>query len=237
MSCGGGCRTRCQIQAQATDCIDLSGDGSIASPFEATPIIPTPIDHPLLGAGVPVTNGLTCGPAGFEVGPYGFVFGGGGGLPIGSLPPIVADTPPGPFVGGPVGSIAWGPALSTSLPNPSPSGQFFGGLATTEHPIIRVTLEPGAGFSYGFAAGCPDPIGAPFFVLSTDGYTNTGAATISFQFRATTSVDGIILPPAPSSFDACVVSTVALFGSSGASSVVSALFGSGIEITTFGGTI
>ena len=236
MSCGP-CRIRVPITVADTDCVDLEGDGSPSSPLTAAPIIPASIPHPLLGAGTPVSNGLACEATGLEVGPYSFVFGGGGGLPIGSLPPIVADTPPGPFVGGPVGSIAWGPALSTSLPNPSPSGQFFGGLATTEHPIIRVTLEPGAGFSYGFAAGCPDPIGAPFFVLSTDGYTNTGAATISFQFRATTSVDGIILPPAPSSFDACIVSTVALFGSSGASSIVSALFGSGIEITTFGGTI
>jgi len=234
------CRVRCEsgpILASGTTCIDVSGTGVTGDPLLISETIPTPIGHPLIGAGFPVTNGLSCTPAGLEVGPYAFSFGGGGGLPIGSLPPIVADTPPGPFVGGPLGSIPWGPVLSVSVPNPSAAGQLFGGLATTEHPIIRVTLEPGAEFHYGISVGCPDPIGAPFFVISTDNYINTGATTVSFQFRPATGVDGIILPPAPSSFDACVVSTVALFGSSGASSVVSALFGSGIELTVFGGTI
>ena len=234
---GCGCGTRCQIQTQSTDCIALSGDGSLVTPFEASPIIPATVDHPLLGVGFPVTNGLSCEAAGLGTGPYGFVFGGGGGLPVGSLPPIVADTPPGPFVGGPVGSIPWGPVLSTSVPNPSAAGQLFAGLGITAHPIIRVTLEPGAEFYYGISAGCPDPIGAPFFVVSTDNYINTGATTVSFSFRPSTTVNGFIVPPAPSSVDICAVSTVALAGSSGASSVVSALFGSGIEISVFGGTI
>lgn len=56
------CRARCspapgQVQAQATDCINLIGDGSLASPLEALPILSPDPD-----------NTLSCGPAGLLAG-------------------------------------------------------------------------------------------------------------------------------------------------------------------------
>jgi len=234
---GSCCRIRVPVATSDTDCIGFSGVGSPLDPLVATPVIPASIPHPLFGAGFPVDNGVACVPgSGFETGPYGFVGGGGGSLPIGSLPPIIVDTPPGPFPGGPAGNVAWGSALSVSMPNPSVAGQFFVAQIVTTHPVLIVTLEPGAGFSYGFTSGCPDPIGAPFFTIDTDGYVNAGTSTISFTFEPTVRIDSSLLSPF-TALDVCVASTVALFGSSGASSVVSSVFGSGIDIALFGGTL
>lgn len=210
-----------------TDCIDLEGDGSIGDPITAEPIIPATVDHPLIGPGLPVINGLSCEAAGLGTGPYGFVLGGGGALPIGSLPAIVANT---------AGFDPWGPALSVSFPNPSPFGQIFGGEVFTTHPLVAVVLEPGASFEYGFSTGCPDPIGAPFLTFVTNSRTNASGVTEVFTFQPTLAVNGFALGPA-GVLDVCVVSRARLAGSTGASSITSAIFGSGIDLNIFGGTI
>jgi len=211
-----------------SDCLDVVGDGTVGTPLSIDPIIPLTQDHPLLGAGVPVIPGISCVPAsGFNVGPYAFQFGGGGGLPIGSLPVISVDT---------AGFDAWGPALSVSFPNPSPFGQLFAANIYTTHPIVAVTLEPGASFEYGLSDGCPDPIGAPFFTTIMYSKINNSAVTESFSFTPSLGANGAIIAPA-GTLDVCVVSRVRLTGSSGASSIASALFGSGVELNIFGGTV
>jgi len=215
------------VDTVSTDCIDLLGDGTPGDPLNAQPIIPALVDHPLLGAGVPVLNGVECLPAGLTTGPYAFAFGGGGGLPIGSLPVISVDT---------AGFDAWGPALSVSFPNPSPFGQLFAANIYTTHPIVAVTLEPGASFQYGLSDGCPDPIGAPFFTTVTYSKINLSGVTESFTFTPSLGVNGAIIAPA-GTLDVCVVSRARLTGSSGASSIASALFGSGVELNIFGGTV
>lgn len=81
------CRARCspapgQVNAQASDCIDLFGDGSAVSPLEAAPILdPRP------------TNQLECSPAGLLV--EAGIFSASAALILPVAGPV-APGPPGP---------------------------------------------------------------------------------------------------------------------------------------------
>lgn len=230
MSCCG----RCPCSIEATDCMDVDGDGSTTNPYAVSPILPATIEHTIL-PGIDVSNGIACGADGLSAMPYGFTLGGEDDIGVGLLPPIIADTAAGIFPGGPLGSIPWGPALSVPIPNPSPDGLAFTYQFILAHPVLTVELEPGAEFTYGFNIACPDPLTVVGFALFVERVVNNSAVLMEFSTKPAAHVD-IALLAAGGSTNLCAVSTVSLSGSSGGSSITSAVFGSGMSASVLGGT-
>jgi hypothetical protein len=140
-------------------------------------------------------------------------------IAIGSLPDIVADQ----------AATAWGPILSNVLTNLN-ADRFDLIMHALVHPIVTMTLEPGAAATYGYIF---DPSGLAIFIPLWGMSNNSGAAIEVYQQLPQTGINGpfFFAPSGVSTIE--YQSWVATSGFGGSSSVTS-LGQSGLGIRQWG---
>jgi len=224
MSCCGG-RCFANSSVAASNCIAMSGTGAPGNPLVSVPIIAPTVLDPVTG--LPIANGISCGPLGLEVQPYGQIgLTGPYSIGVGLVPTIVADTAPGPHT---LGMIDWGPPLLANGVNADANrATLFQRIA--QPPVVTATLEPGATVVIGHS------IDFPTFDIFEWQMTNTGAVIGTWRWWGNQRAGfGGIAPagvgsPGPVESWQLTIKTTGFTGPS----AVSTLFGSGANISYIG---
>lgn len=208
-----------------SDCIAMTGVGSISNPIVASPIVDPD-----------ARNTLACGPSGLlSVAPPDLFV--EGGVPPGSIPPIPPLTDVaglGPDWPSPCGGFLTpiGPQADILVSNPTPYSFLLVGTVTPAGAVF--TLDPGTSLNIGWAinsAGVNLPPAPITFPAATfyGGYRNTtpGCQTINPDAAIPEFSSGVIL--GPGDFVWFSLQTLILLTGSGPATSVGFIAGSGVR--------